>query len=56
MDAQPKHPKHPKQRRSERGQRPKELGFRPALGSDKDGRGKLDEDGNRRVRKLPALS
>lgn len=48
--------KTPKQKRRERGQRSEELGFRPALGSDKDGRGKLDEDGNRRVKKLPALS
>lgn len=30
-----------------------ELDFQPALGSDKDGRGKYDEDGNRRIKKLP---
>lgn len=30
-----------------------ELGFAPLLGSDEDGRGKFDEDGNRRIKKLP---
>ena len=48
--------KSPKQKRSEKGQRPDDLGFGTKLGTDKDGRGKFDGDGNRQVKKLPALS